>query len=218
MGLNRTQEDDMLTSALAPSGTLGMQVVRARKAPLAWRIRNFPNLLKTWPGLLAARLANLCGVATLESELFLRQKIAATGEWIDYGVVSRRQVTTTGCGYIVDAWQNSVELENMKYHGFGTGGGAEGAANTALGTEITTEYATDNTRPTGTTAEASALVFQSVATLTPDASVACTEHGLFSQAATGGGVMVDRHLFSVINLASGDSLVATYQLTLTAGG
>jgi len=142
-------------------------------------------------------------------------------EIIDYGVVSRRVVTTAGVNFIVDAFQNSVEVENLKYHGYGTGGGAEAAANTALTTELTTEYATDNVRPTGTTTEgASANIYRTVATLDPDADVAITEHGIFSQAATGGGTLLDRSLFSVINLsgAGGDTLETTYDLTFTAGG
>lgn len=206
----------MFQSALQPSGDLAIHIIRAQRAPLAWRLKNLPNLMKTWPGLFAARLANYCGIPTIESSLRLRKRDGATGAWTDYGIVSRRKVTTTGCGFIVDSFWTTKEPEDMKYHGFGTGGGAESAANTALTTELTTQYATDNTRPTGTNSEASALVFQSVATLTPDAGVAITEHGLFDQAANSGGVMLDRHLFSVVNLAPGDALVATYQMTLTA--
>lgn len=64
----------------------------------------------------------------------------------------------------------------------------------------------------------SVLTRLSTATLTPSAPVAITEHGIFSQAATGGGVLLDRSVFSVVNLASGDSLQATYDLTFAAGG
>lgn len=138
----------------------------------------------------------------------------------DYGVVGRKVVTDVGVGYIVDAFQNSVELENMKYHGLGTGSTAENQTDTALVTELTTEY-TGNVRATGTTAEgASANIYSTVATNTLDGTPggALREHGIFSQAATGGGVLLDRTVFAAITLSSGDSLQSTYQLTLSANG
>jgi hypothetical protein len=140
----------------------------------------------------------------------------------NYGLLSAQLVTNNGVGFIVDAFQNLVELENMKYHGFGTGTGAEAQGDTALGTELTTEYVTNNTRPTGTTTEgASANIYRTVATLSPDSggTIAITEHGVFDQAANSGGVLLDRSKFSAINLVAGaDSLQTTYELTLTAGG
>ena len=154
----------------------------------------------------------------LESALSLVH-IRADGARLDLGIVSQKVITTAGVGFLVDAWQNLTELENMKYHGIGTGGTAEATGDTALVAESTTALNPDNTRATGTLTEgAGANVFRTVATNTVDASVACTEHGLFSQAATGGGVLWDRSLFSVVNLASGDSLQSTYDITATAGG
>lgn len=147
-------------------------------------------------------------------------KIGLDGSQFDYGLVSCRVVTTAGVGYIVDAFQNLVEVENMRYHGLGTGTTAESAAQTALITELTTQYSTSNTRPTGSTGEKSgdSTAYETSATITVSASVAATEHGIFSQAATGGGVMLDRSLFSVVNLANGESIQATYQLTFPSGG
>lgn len=139
--------------------------------------------------------------------------------YLNYGLGSTRVVTTVGVGFVVDAFQNSVELENMKYHGLGTGGTAEAAGDTALVTELTTEYNPNSTRATGSTTEgASANIYRTIGTNTVDASAAVTEHGVFSQAATGGGVLFDRSLFSVINLANGDSLQTTYDATFSAGG
>ena len=60
--------------------------------------------------------------------------------------------------------------------------------------------------------------YTTVGTLTADAAIACTEHGIFSQAATGGGTLFDRSVFAVVNLANGDSLQATYVWTANAGG
>lgn len=211
-----------MEGTLRPQGKLMLRVTHTPKAPLSWRLHNTLRwtYFKGWLAFyLGPLLAKLFGFVAVTSRLSLMVH-KATGEWVDYGVVSFRQVTDTGVQFIVDAFQNSVEPENMKYHGIGTGAGAEGAGNTALTTEITTAYNPDNTRPTGTTVEgASANIFRTVGTITPDAAVACTEHGIFSQAATGGGVMIDRHTFAVVNLnGSGDSLVATYELTFSSGG
>lgn len=143
------------------------------------------------------------------------------GHVINYGVMGRRVVTTVGVGYIVDAFQNLVELEEMKYHGFGTGNTAENVSDSALVTELTTQYASNSVRPTGTTTEgASANIYRTVATLSPDSggTIAIVEHGVFSDADVGQGVLLDRTVFSAVNLVAGsDSLQATYELTLTAG-
>lgn len=137
---------------------------------------------------------------------------------IDYGIVSRKMVTDTGVAFIVDAFQNITEIENLKFHGIGTGAGAEAVGNTALSTELTTQYNPDNTRATGSTTEASAPVYRTVGTNAVDSAVSITEHGIFSQAATGGGTLLDKSLFTAVALASGDSLQSTYDLTLTSGG
>lgn len=135
----------------------------------------------------------------------------------NFGVVSQRLVTDTGVGFIVDAFQNIVELENMKFHGLGTGSVAEAAGDTALGTELTTEY-TGNVRATGTTAESAANAFQTVATNTLDGTpgAALREHGVFS--ASSAGVLLDRSVYAAITLVSGDGLQSTYTLTFTSGG
>lgn len=138
-----------------------------------------------------------------------------------YGIVSQKVVTDTGVGFIVDAFQNLVEMENMKFHGIGTGGTAEAASQTALVTELTTEYNPNSTRATGSTTETSANIYSTVGTNTLDSGTpAITEHGVFAQAATGGGVMFDRSLFAAINLtgANGDGLQTTYNCTFASGG
>jgi hypothetical protein len=177
-----------------------------------WKLCNLPNFMRGYWRLALARLLNLPHFTGHVSMVLTR----ASGERINYGLVSLRVLTDTGVGYIVDAFQNSVELENMKFHGYGTGTNAEAAADTALQTELTTEYAVNNTRPTGSTTEgASANIYRTVGTLSPDAPVAITEHGIFS--ASSAGVLLDRSKFAVINLISGDSLQTTYDLTFTSG-
>ncbi|MGH9766103.1 MAG: hypothetical protein ACREAB_01610 [Blastocatellia bacterium] len=181
----------------------------------AWRAKNFRYL---WRGLWRVVIARLFGLANFYGQLSLAV-IRRDGRILDYGLASLRVVTDTGVGFIVDAFQNIVELENMKFHGIGTGGTAEAAAQTALVTELTTEYNPNSTRATGSTTEgASANIYRTVGTNTVDATAAITEHGIFTQGATGGGVMLDRSLFSVVNLANGDSLQSTYDFTITSGG
>jgi len=147
--------------------------------------------------------------------------VEASGEVIDLGLASLRVVTTAGVNYIVQVFMGtgSYVLNNFKFHGIGTGTTAEAIGDTALVTELTTAYNPDNTRATGTTVQgSSANIFHTVATNTVDAVAAVTEHGIFTQAATGGGTLLDRSVFSVINLAGGDGLTSTYDLTLAAGG
>jgi hypothetical protein len=182
-----------------------------------WRARNIPNL---WRGLRRVKLAKALGIPFPYGALYLT-KITGDGKVIPYGLASLRVVTTVGVNYIVDAFQNTVELEEMKYHGYGTGGAAEATANTALTTELTTEYVSNSIRPTGTTTEgASANIYRTVATLSPDSggTIAITEHGIFSDVDVGQGVLLDRSLFSAVNLVAGaDSLQTTYELTFPAG-
>lgn len=137
--------------------------------------------------------------------------------YLPLGLAGLRVVTTVGVGYIVDAFQNTTELENMKFHGLGTGSTAEDVSDTALVTELTTEY-TGNVRATGTTTEgASANIFRTVATNTLDGTpgAALREHGVFS--ASSAGVLLDRTVYAAITLSSGDGLQTTYDLTLTPG-
>jgi len=124
-------------------------------------------------------------------------------------------IVNAGENFLVDAWQNSVELEIMKYHGIGTSAVSATETDTGCTTELTTQYNPDSTRATGSLTEGTATnIFRTVGTNTVDASVAITEWCLLSQAATGGGTMWSRVVFSAVNLSSGDSLQTTYDLTV----
>lgn len=194
--------------------THGMPRVGLPTAVNAWRTKNAANL---WRGARRVFAARAMQVPTHYGALYLT--LIRDGRKIPLGLASLRVVTDAGVAAIVDAFQNTVELENFKYHGFGTGTTAEAAGDTALVTELTTEYVVNSTRPTGTTTEgASANIYRTVATLSPDSggTIAVTEHGVFS--ATSAGTLLDRSKFSAVNLvASSDSLQATYDLTFTSG-
>lgn len=135
------------------------------------------------------------------------------------GLVSTKVVTDAGVAYLVDDWDGgSNVIDNFNYHGVGTGTNAEAAGDTTLQTESTTALNPDNTRATGTKSQPAANQARTVGTLTFDATAAVTEHGIFSQAATGGGTLWDRSVFSAINVVSGDSIQFTYTCTFSSGG
>jgi|SRR5712664_2788670 len=178
-----------------------------------WRVRNLPRLLRSaW----RIGLAHLFGVPHMHGALFLRF-LRHDGRIHELGLASLRVVTNNGVGFIVDAWENLVELEIMKFHGLGTGTNAENATDSALQAESTTALNPDSTRATGTLAEAASNIFSTVGTLTFDASAAITEHGLFSLSGTGTGVLMDRSVFAAVNVVNTDQIQSTYQFTLNAG-
>lgn len=143
-----------------------------------------------------------------------RMRDHGLGSIEDYGCLGCHLVVTAGKNYVASCYANSAEMENMKYHGFGTGTNAAAAGDTGLQTELTTQYAVDSTRPTGSQSVASA-VYTTVGTLSPDSggTIAITEWGLFS--ATSSTTLLDRQVFSAINLVAGsDSLATTYAHTV----
>jgi hypothetical protein len=228
-----------MNGSLAPSGELTMKVMRSERPEQAreltigdilyysmprlglpnkvnkYRVKNIPNIMR---GLWRVAVAKTFNISNVYGSVYAKI-YRADGTVEDYGLVSLRVVTTAGVNAIVDAFQNTVEVETFKFHGIGTGTNAEASGDTALQTELTTQYNPDSTRATGSLTEgASANIFRTVGTNTVDASAAVTEHGILTQAATGGGTLLDRSVFSVLNLVSGDSLQTTYDLTFSAGG
>lgn len=134
------------------------------------------------------------------------------------GLLGERVITTVGVGFLVDAWQNIVELEIQKYHGLGTGSTAEAIGDTALVTELTTEY-TGNVRATGSLTEgATGNIFRTVGANLLDGTPGATlrEHGIFSASTV--GVLWDRTVFAAITLSSGDELDTTYDMSASSGG
>lgn len=207
-------------------------------AELAHRLKTFSprselgkivrECLKFLPAELAAELVDrITSTVVVESSLSIVVFRPLTDRGLrgpcrveDHGIVSRKVVTTAGVNFIVDAFQNTTEVENFKFHGLGTGSTAEASGDTALVTELTTEYNPNSTRATGSTTEgASANIYRTVGTNTLDSGTpALREHGVFS--ASTAGTLLDRSVFSTITLDGtvGDSLQSTYDLTFSAGG
>jgi hypothetical protein len=206
---------------LPPAAVAPVATGAVRRPPFAWRVRQTLKLLMDGSYLipLYARVARRLGLCVAYGEL-RGAVLHADGTVTDYGLLGRRVITTAGVAFVASAFDNTVEPELLKFHGFGTGTTAEAIGDTALVTELTTQYATDNTRPTGSQAHAT-NTYTTVATLSPDTggTLAITEHGIFSQAATGGGTLLDRTVFAAVNLVAGsDSLAATYILSFPSGG
>ena len=184
-----------------------------------WRVANFRHFARGWRKLAVMRAAHrYTEMPFMYGALWLRA-FRGDGTIDELGLASLRVVTTAGVTDVCTrfAGTSAASIANYKYHGFGTGGTAEASGDTALVTELTTQYAVDSTRPTGSQV-ASTNTYTSVATLSPDSggTIAITEHGLFS--ATSSVTLLDRSLFSAVNLVAGsDSLQATYVLTLPAG-
>lgn len=222
----------MVTTLLEPVKT-GLQIIRKNAwvpDELQYKLSSYSpkshlgaiirDCFKYLPPQQAGELLDaITGALIIESSLAIKV-IRADGRREDYGVVGNKVITTAGVGFFVDAWENLLEMETMKYHGIGTGSTAEATSDTALVTELTTEYNPNSTRATGTLTEASALVFETVATNTLDGTpgAALREHGLFSNATVSSGVLWDRTVFAAITLSSGDAIQTTYDMTGSAGG
>lgn len=128
---------------------------------------------------------------------------------INLGVLSRRLVTNGGVGFIVDAFQNLTEPENMNWHEIGTSSTAEAVTDTGCITPV-------ESRVAGTQSEPASNQYRTVGITTATAIRAVVEHCLMS--ASTAGVGFDRSVFSVYNLAIGDSLQNTYTGTFASGG
>lgn len=203
----------MFTGTMKSSGSLGVRKLY-KKAPWSWRIRNGlrPGF---WGGWLAVRVAVLfswlTSIPTMHSRLSI--KVRKPDGWtIDYGVVGYRSITTAFANFLVDQLQTESSLiGDFKYHDGGVGSTAENVSNTAM------ETTDGESRATGTQTEgASANIYRSVGTITYTSTKAITEHGLFNDAIA--GTLLDRTVFSAVNVVSGDACEFTYEYTVSTGG
>lgn len=157
------------------------------------------------------RCKGMAGEVVVRSRLSARV-FRANGSVEDLGVIATRLVTDAFVQFVVDQLQTETSaFGDFKYHDSGTGTTAENASDTALETPC------GDARDSGTQTEgASSSIYKSVATHTYDETLAITEHGLFNAASA--GVLMDRSVFSAINVNSGDKIEFAYELTLSSGG
>ena len=135
--------------------------------------------------------------------------IKADGTRIDMGVISRRVVTNAGVAFLANCFTNTAEPENMNFHDSGTGVAAEAVGDTTI-------TPAGPARVSGTQSNPTSNQYRTVATISYTATLAITEHGLFS--ASTAGTLWDRSVFTAINVVNGDSIQFTYTLTINAGG
>jgi hypothetical protein len=204
----------MTHGSMAFAGNLGIKHNKGtRKAPLAWRIKNAlrPSYWYGWLDNQAAKIfTGLTGIPTMTAELALVLN-KRDGTKVDYGVVGYRVVTTAFVNFLVDQLQTETsEIGDFKYHDSGVGTTAENASDVAM------ETTDGESRATGTQTETSANIYRSVATITYTTTKAITEHGLFSSASS--TTLMDRTVFSAVNVVNLDSIQFTYSLTISSGG
>lgn len=230
---------------IPPSGALGIAANLIQSPPLIWRIKNILRL-SYWRGWYAAKIQHpissffglLSGFGKLEAvlyrftdetdrRLYLRLKeqyernqtpelkaqieeLEAKRQRVNYGVLGYRVVTTAFVNFVVDQLQTETsELGDFKYHDSGVGTTSEAVGDTDM------ETTDGESRATGTQVESAANAYRSVGTIAYTTTKAITEHGLFSQST--GGTLMDRTVFSAINVVNGDSIQFTYTITFTAG-
>jgi hypothetical protein len=194
------------------SGKLNTRVIRAPRASVAWYIKNWMRLqqIKSLLGVfIFAPLARRFGICTVYGKLEATH-IKASGEQVRYGVLGYRVVTTAFVNFLVDQLQTETsEFGDFKFHDSGVGTTAENASDTDI------ETTDGESRATGTQTEDDADDYQSVGTISYTTTKAITEHGLFSQVT--GGTLMDRTVFSAINVVNGDSIQFTYTINFPAG-
>lgn len=141
----------------------------------------------------------------------------ADGSVENLGVIAKKKVTDVFVKDICDALADAAgsgqlaTFNDYKFHDCGTGTTAEDNGQTGL----VTPYG--GARASGTQVSGGAVdarTYESVGTISFTSSLAITEHGLFN--ASSGGLLMDRSVFSAINVNNGDSIQFTYTLTINA--
>jgi len=174
-----------------------------------YKLRNWRSEIRMFLIRVGVLLGGMFGVLTLFGTISA-VVIKANGTRIDLGPICARVVTDAGVAFLVDHWDdNSVNMSTVNFHDSGIGIVAENAADTGLGTPA------GPARVAGAKSQPSANVLRTIATIAYTATLAITEHGLFS--ALTAGTLWDRTVFAAINVVSGDSIQFTYDCTLTAG-
>ena len=170
-----------------------------------WRVKNFPKLCRGWRVI----FTRLLGLSGFIGELRLRV-LKANGDIINYGLVSLRVVTTAFVDLMVDQLiAESSIWGDFKWHDSGVGTTAAVIGDTDI------ETTDGEARASGTQVENAHNIYESVGTIAYTSTKAITEHGLFN--ASTGVTLMDRHVFSAVNVENGDSIEYTYRINCTPG-
>jgi hypothetical protein len=202
-----------MNGSLSTSGNLAAKLIKAERPALSWRVRNAlrPAFIR---GLLAVKvgvpLARALGLMTAYGKLEA-VLIRADGSKVNFGVLGWRVVTTAFVNFVTDQLQTETSVfGDFKFHDSGVGSTAEAIGDTAM------ETTDGEARVTGSQTESASNAYRSVVTISYTTTKAIVEHGLFNDLTA--GTLLDRTVFSAINVVNGDSIQFTYTLTLSAGG
>jgi len=136
----------------------------------------------------------------------------ASGKYTERGrrEILNKKVTTAFVNFIVDQLiAETSAFGDFKFHDSGTSNQVESNADTALITSCA------ETRSTGTQVEgAQTYEYSSVATHTYAGAFAIVEHGLFNIVTA--GILMDRTVFSVINVLASDKIEFTFTIQFSA--
>lgn len=146
-------------------------------------------------------------IPAVKVETELEAKHIRRNQTIGIRRIINRKVTTAFVNDIVNTLINgSTTFNNYKYHDSGTGTNPESNSDTAL------QSPTGIARVVGTQQTGgSNNVYKSVAEITYNGSYAITEHGLFN--ASTNGTLMDRTVFSPINVMQNDKIQFTFTIT-----
>ena len=195
-----------MNSGVLFGGTLATKKLQRLGPGVRWKVANLPKILKGWRIVLAA----IFNIPTFYGRLYITLH-KADGRLVEYGLASVRVVTTAFVEFMVDRLiAEGSTWGDFKFHDSGVGVTGALVGNTDI------ETTDGESRVTGTQAENASTIYESVGTIAYSTSKAITEHGLFNIVT--GGVLLDRHTFSAINVENGDSVEFTYRLSVVAGG
>jgi hypothetical protein len=182
-------------------GDVGIKVIRAPGPGLRWKLQNNTRPAFMWGTIanaIARAFSQVTGIPTMTGELEVLH-IRADGTKVNYGVVSRKVVTTAFVNFVTDQLQTETSVfGDFKYHDAGVGTTAENASDTAI------ETTDGEARATGTQTESASNAYRSVGTISYTSTKAVTEHGLFNDSSA--GTLMDRSVFTAVNVVSGDSI------------
>jgi len=202
-----------MESTVGMSGAMNARKVSTPKPPLEWQLRQMvrTDRIHGLVGNSAAKaFAKLFGLPVVYSQLNAVYINGETGERINYGTVSRRVVTTAFVTMTVaNLVAETTEWGDYKFHDSGVG------TTPAVIGDTDIETTDGEARVTGSQVNVDPI-YRSVGTITYTGSLAITEHGLFSIVT--GGTLMDRHVFTAINVVNTDSIEFTYELTIDSGG
>ena len=205
-----------MTSKMSLTGNLNMRKISITdKAPIRWQLAQWlrkdriTGLLGKWA---ADAISNAFGIVTMTGQLRAVHVSKETGRRTDFGIVSRRLITTVFVNEMVDQLQAETSTwGDFKFHDSGVGVTGANVTDTDI------ETTDGESRVAGTQIEgATPEIYKSVGTITYTTTKAITEHGLFNIVTA--GILMDRHTFTAINVVNTDQIEFTYELTVNDGG